>query len=132
MIFIQWKLWTFGCVLIQAIIIFSAFYAYRTNAKRAPDDPEKRDFSPYSPWLAPLIFPILVLINIPIFILSSLFFGLFLLLFPFALLLFRKPFLIKWILKQAQRIGNKVLKIDIELLKAAGFYPTSIKLQYER
>jgi hypothetical protein len=132
MILIQWKLWTTCCVIIQVFIIFSAFYAHRTNAKRAPDDPEKKDFSPYSPWLAPIVFPILILINIPMLILSSLLFSLFLLLFPFALLLFRKPFLITWILKQAQRIGNKILKINTALLRVAGIYTAPIKLQVER
>jgi hypothetical protein len=131
MIFIQWKFWTINCVIIQAFIIFSAFYAYRTNAKRAPDDPEKKDYPPYAPWLAPIILPLLILFNIPVFILFALAFGFFLVFFPFALLLFRKPFLIKWILKQALKVGNWVLRINSKLLKAAGFYPVSIKFQYE-
>jgi hypothetical protein len=115
-----------------AFISFSAFYSYRVNSRRKPDDPEKRDFSPYSPLVAPFILPLLMLINIPIFILSSLAFGFLLVLFPFTLLLFRKPFLIKWIRKQAIKIGNWVLVINTELLKAAGFHPTPIRLLHER
>jgi len=132
MIFIQWRAWILSCVLIQAFIIFSSFYAYRVNAKRAPDDPEKKDYYPASPWLAPVILPLLFVINIPVFILSSLAFGFFLLLFPITLLVFRKPFLIKWLLKQALKVGNLILKINSKLLKAAGFYSTPIKFQYEQ
>ena len=131
MILTQWRFWTICCVVIQGIIIFSAFYANRVNARRAPDDPEKKDFSPYAPFLAPFVLPPLVIVNVIILLVSSLAFGILLLLFPFALLLFRKPFLIKWLLKQAQRIGNKILMVDTMLLRAVGLYPAKIKLQYE-
>jgi hypothetical protein len=132
MILIQWKFWTISCVVIQVFIIFSAIYVYQTNAKRDPDDPKKKDFSPYAPWLAPFILPLMVLINIPMVILSSLTFGFFLVVFPFTLLLFRKPFLIKWILKQAQKVGNLILEINTELLKTMGLHPASIRFQYEQ
>jgi hypothetical protein len=132
MLFLQWKIWASSCLIIQVFIIFSALYVYRENAKRAPDDPEKKDFPPRFPWLAPFILPILALINLPLLVLSSLAFGITLLLFPFALLLFRKPFLIKWIIKQAKKIGNLVFTINSQLLKALGLYMPSIKLQIER
>jgi hypothetical protein len=133
MIFLQGKFCMGSCTLIFVCIILSAFYAYSVNARRAADDPEKKEFSPYSLWLTPIIIPLLIFADIFSLILSSLAFGFFLVLFPFALLLFRKPFLIKWILKQAQRVGNKLLKINTELLRAAGIYPTStVKLQFER
>ena len=131
MILIHWKLWASGCGIVLAFIIFSAFYAYRINARRAPDDPKKKDYFPLAPWLAPFILPPLLMINILFAILSSLAFGFFLVIFPLTLLLFRKPFLIKWILKQAQKVGNLILEIDTELLKTVGFHPTTIKFQYE-
>lgn len=131
MILIQWRLWAFGCVIVQAFILFSALYVYRINAQRAPDDPKKKDYSPYAPWLAPFILPPLLLVNILLAVLSGLAFGFFLALFPFTLLLFRKPFLIKWILKQAQKVGNLILDVDTELLRAVGFHPTAIKFRYE-
>jgi hypothetical protein len=131
MILIQWKLWTFGCVIVLAFIIFSAFYAQRTNVQRTPDDPKKKDYSPYAPWLAPFILPPLLLVNTLLVVISSLAFGFFLVLFSLILLLFRKPFLIKWILKQAQKVGNLILEIDTELLKMVGFHPTIIKFQYD-
>jgi hypothetical protein len=132
MIFLQWKVCMGSCAFIFVCTILCAFYAYHVNARRAADDPEKKEFSPYALWLAPIIIPLLIFADVFILILSSLAFGFFLVLFPFALLLFRKPFLIKWILKLAQRIGNKILKINTKLLRALGFYPTPIiKLQYE-
>ena len=131
MIFIHWKLWASGCGVVLAFIIFSALYAYRINAQRAPDDPKKKDYSPLSPWLAPIILPLLLLANILFTILSSLAFGFFLVLFPLSLLLFRKPFLIKWILKQAQKVGTLILEIDTELLKLVGFHPTAVEFLFE-
>jgi hypothetical protein len=133
MIFLQWKCCLSSCAIIAIFIAFSAFYAYSVNDKRAPDDPKKKDFSPFGLWLAPVILPPLVVFNVIVLIFSSLAFGVFLLLFPLALVLFRKPFLIKWILKQAQRIGNMILIVNTELLKMVGIYPkVSIKLQIER
>ena len=123
----QWIFWITSCLIIQALITFSAYYAYRINTKRAPGDSEKREYARYAPWLAPIVMPLLVLFNIPLFILSSLAFGLFLVLFPFLLLLFRKPFLIKWILKQTLKVGNSILSINTELLKLIGFHPVTFK-----
>ena len=131
MIFTQWKLCGGGCTIIFAIIFLSAFYSYQVNSRREPNDPEKKDFLPHSLWLAPIILPLLLLTNAVFLIFSSLAFGLLLVLFPFMLLTFRKPFLIKWIHKQALKIGNGILTINTELLKAAGFHPTPIKLLYE-
>ena len=126
MILIHGKVCIGSCLLIPVVITICALYAYHINAKRAPDDPKKKDYSPYAPWLAPITLPLLALINIAFFILFSLAFGFFLVIFPFTMLLFRKPFLIKWILKQAQKVGNWMLKINTELLRIAGFHPTSI------
>ena len=118
---------TGSCIIITLICTFSAFYAYRVNAMRASNDPKKKDYSPYAPWITPISLPLFVLFNIFLFILSSLIFGLFLALFPITLLLFREPFLFKWIRKQALKIGNLALTINTELLRASGFHSTSIR-----
>jgi hypothetical protein len=116
-----------SCTIIPIILVLCGLYAYQVNAKRAPDDPLKRDYSPYAPWIAPISFPLIIIFNAVLFIFSSLAFGVFLVLFPFALLLLRRPFLFKWISKQALKIGNFVLKVNTELLRVAGFHPTSIR-----
>ena len=121
-----------SCAFIPVILTLSAVYAYQVNTSKAFDDPKKREFSPYAPWLAPITLPLLFLINGIFFVLASLVFGVFLVIFPFTLLVFRLGFLINWIRKQALRIGNWVLKINTWLLKVAGFHPSTIRLQYEQ
>ena len=117
-----------SCATIPiVIIIISSLYAYQVNARKSLDDPSKREYSPYAPWITPVSLPLLLIFNALLFILSSLAFGIFLVLFPFALLLLRKPFLFKWIGKQALKIGNFMLKVNTELLRAAGFHPISTR-----
>jgi hypothetical protein len=128
----QNQAWAFccagSCLISSIIIILSSLYAYHVNSKRAPDDPEKKDYSPAAIWLAPFVLPPLSIFNFLLLFLSSLVFGVSLVLFPFTLLLFREPFLIKWLRRQALKLGNWALKINTRLLKAVGFHPTSIKL----
>jgi len=123
MIFIQWKCLLISFFLVEAYFFFSAFYTYKVNAKLAPDDPEKKDYHPLTPWLAPIIVPLLFLVNIPVFILYGIVFGIFLMLFTLSLLLFRKPFLFKWIRKHALKVGRRILRINTEVLKLFGFSP---------
>ena len=124
----RWLPYCLGsCIIIQAIIFFSSVYTYQVNARRASDDPMKKDYSPYAPWIAPISLPLLLIFNAIVFVLSSLTFGIFLVIFPFTLLLFREPFIIKWIKKQVLKIGHFALKINTELLRLAGFHPTSIR-----
>ena len=131
MIFLH-REWVFcctgSCIIISIIIAFSSLYTYHVNSKRAPDDPDKKDYSPHAIWLAPLILPPLAIFNILLLVFSSLAFGVLLVLFPLTLLLFREPFLFKWMRKLALKIGSWALKINTKLLRAAGFHPTSIKL----
>ena len=118
--------WLAGsCAIVLGFITFSVIYAYRVSAKRTADDPEKKVFSPYAILLAPITLPFLLIINLLFLFLSTIMFGILLVFFPFALLLFRKPFLIQWILKQALKIGNELLEIDTVLLRATGLYRPS-------
>ena len=125
MIFLYGEFFAIICITIPIILTLCSIYAYQVNAKRAPDDPEKKNFHPAAPWLAPIVLPPLLLANIVILIVSSLMFSIFLVLFPFALLLFRKPFLIIWIQKQALKVGNWILKINTGVLQVIGFQPTT-------
>jgi len=115
-----------SCAIIAIFFIIGpALYAYRVNDRKAPDDPSKRDYSPYAPWITPISLPLLLILYGIVFVVSSLAFGMFLILFPFALLLFRKPFLFIWISEQALKIGNFALKVNTKILRAMGFYPIS-------
>lgn len=104
-------------------IIAASLYAYQVNARKAPGDPSKRDYSAYAPWITPISLPLLLIFDVIVFVLSSLAFSVFLVLFPFALILFRRPFIFIWIGKQALKIGNYMLKVNTELLRMAGLHP---------
>lgn len=128
---IQWIILICSCTAIPIVLFLSCLYAYHVNTRRAFDDPKKKNYSPYAPFIAPFTLPLLVLINVILFVLSSLAFGVFLVIFPITLLLFRKPFLIKWLLKQALKIGNWILSVNSWLLRVTGFQSTSIRLVQE-
>ena len=131
MILIQWMILICSCTVMPIVIFLSCLYAYRVNARRAFDDPRRKNYSPYAPFIAPFTLPLLAVINVFLFVLSSLAFGVFLVIFPITLLLFRKPLLIKWLLKQALKIGNWLLSVNSWLLRATGFQSTSIRLVQE-
>jgi hypothetical protein len=119
MIFIQWKVFLIIFLLILFILIYSAYAAYIVNKERKSDDPEKKDYHPMSPWLAPAT-PFIWLVEFILMAPWSIFFGIFLILFPFMLILLRplpekdpiKLFILKF--------GNGVLKINNRLLRALG------------
>jgi len=108
-----------GCAIIQIILILSALYAYQVNARKAPGDPKKRVYSPYAPWLAPLT-PLLWLGRLIVLVPWCIPFGIFLVLFPLLLLVFRplspNDPLKRFILK----LGNGILKVNTSLLNALG------------
>jgi len=120
MLLAYWKI----CLLTLIILTLFALYAYRVNSRRDPDDPKKRDYSPYATWITPVSIPLILLFNLGVLILGSLLTAVFLIVFLLSLILIREPFLIKWILKHAQKIGEKILKINTELLKFAGLHPS--------
>lgn len=95
-------------------------YVYRVNSKRAADDPEKRDY-PLSAVTLTILWPFLVLVVAFLFILKALAYGLFLILFTIALVVIRKPFIVKWLIKIATKIGTMFLKANTFLIRA--FFP---------
>jgi hypothetical protein len=109
-----------GYVLLSLIIFWCTGYVYRVNSKRKADDPEKRDFHPIAIPLS-LIWPILLLIMVSLFILRALAYGVFLILFTIAMVLIRKPFLVKLLLKAETKIGTMFLKVNTFLIRA--FFP---------
>lgn len=118
----------FSCTMIPVVfIIVASLFAFWVNARKAPNDPSKRNYSPYAIWITPITLPLILIFYVIVFVFSSLAFGIFLVLFPFALLLFRKPLLIIWLGKQALKIGNYILKVNTELLRMAGLHPISTR-----
>ena len=94
-----------------------AGYAYHVNSKRSEDDPKKQKYQPTAIFLAPFTFPLLVFGGISIFILRALTYGVFLILFTLALIAFRQPFILTWLRKTANTIGDTLLNANTLLIK---------------
>jgi hypothetical protein len=99
-------------------MIVCALYAFRVNARLPSDNPRKRNFKVGAILLAPITWPFFLLASITVFILRALVYTVFLVLFAFALLAIRKPFLLVWLHKTATRIGDKLLEANSFLIKA--------------
>ncbi len=106
-----------GYVLLSLILWAMAGYAYRVNAKRAADDPEKREYHPGGVTLAPIIWPLLLFVWVLLFVIRALLYGVFLVLFTIALAVIRKPFLLIWLDKIAKKIGGMLLKANSFLVR---------------
>ena len=113
-----------GFLLLTLIFYMCAGYAYRVNARRAADDPNRRDFPVAAVMFGPIVWPVLLFGVISIFLLKVLFYSIFLILFAIALLVFRKPFLIDWLKNSATWIGDRLLGANIVLLKMVFGDPT--------
>jgi len=118
------------CIGLSGILIliltFFAFIAYQINANREDDDSKKMDFSPLSPWITPLT-PFLWIGRMIILAPWSIVFGIFLVLFPFILIVFRPlppdTAFNRFILK----VGKGILKINTQFLRLLGLHPRPIQ-----
>ena len=108
-----------GFILLSLILWAIAGYSYRVTAKRPADDPNKRLFRPAAVHLVPVIWLPFILLAFFIFVLKILLYGIFLILFTFALVVIRKPFLLLWLEKIAGKIGNALLEANTFLIRAA-------------
>ena len=108
-----------GIFLLTLVMLVCAGYAYRVNARRAADDPKKRDFHPAAILLAPIIWPLLFFGMIFLFVLRALVYGTFLVLFTLALVVVRRPFVLIWLHRAATWIGDILLGANTFLIKAA-------------
>lgn len=106
-----------GFLLLTLVFYVCAGLAYRVNALRAADDPQKRDFPLAAVLLGPIVWPVLLFGVISLFLIKVLFYSVFLIVFAIALLVIRKPFLIIWLKKTAEWIGDRLLAANTLLLK---------------
>ncbi len=112
---IQCAAW--GGLLFVFLTIGCAGYAYRVNASRASDDPQKRDFHPLAILFAPITLPLYAIAGIVTLILTALLFGLILILFAAALIFVREPVIFQWIARKALSFGNMLLKLNTALVR---------------
>ena len=128
MIFLHWKLFLGSCIFTPIILIWIALFSYRVNSDREPDDPKKKDFHQKSPWLAPLA-PIVWLGRYLILAPWSIPFFIFLITFPFVLIIFRPLSPDDPLNRLILKFGNSMLKINTWILNSLGMRQTqAIKL----
>lgn len=106
-----------GYLILACVLTLCMVYAYDVNARRAKDDPQKRNFHFSAVILIPWLWPILIMFSIVIVILRALVYILFLVLTLFLILVIRKPFLLVWLDKIAAILGNQLLEINNYLIK---------------
>lgn len=104
--------------LLMLILFFCVGHAYRVNARRSIDDPNKRDFHLGSVILAPISWPVLLILSVGLLLLRAVVSAVLLLAVTFALVVIRKPFLIAWLEKVSTKIGNIVLELNTTLIYA--------------
>ena len=108
----------FNCIgLLSIFLLVCAGYAYRANARLAEGDPKKRDYAPSAVALSLFTWPLLLFASFLLLVLRVLVYGLFLILFAIALVIIRKPFLLKWLDRIFTGIGNKLLLANTFLIK---------------
>lgn len=109
-----------GLIFLTFLLFLFTLYAYLVNERREPDDPGKKDLEPGGILFIPL-WPVQFLIGLVITIMKALFYGVFLLVFTAAVVLFQKPIFWPWIEKPILRIGTKILEINTMLIRL--FFP---------
>jgi hypothetical protein len=104
------------CLVVNALITLCVIFAYYVNSKRPEDDPKKRSYHPLAILLTP-IWPLFALFAVSIFILRVLTYGIFMVLFIFALIFIRKPFVLEWLKKSALRIGDLLMTANTAIIR---------------
>lgn len=107
----------YSSIFVMVLCFLFAGYAYRANARRPADDPEKKDFHIGAIILAPITWPLLLVALIVIVILRAVVYSVSLFVILFALVLVRKSPLLLWLDKIATKIGNKLLAANTALIK---------------
>ena len=104
-------------LLLMAIVMVCAVYAYYLNARRAADDPKKKNYHPLAIVLAPITFPIIFVLSISYFLLRIVAYGVFMIVFISAFIFIRKPFILAALQKMAAAIGGRLLEANTMLMR---------------
>ena len=106
-----------GVIVLVIILMSCALCSYYIDSKRPADDPKKKHYHPLAVLLAPVTFPILLVLSILLFILKVLVYGAFAVLFILALILIRKPFVLEWLRKITVGIGDRLMQANTFLIR---------------
>ncbi len=108
------------CYGILPIVVFTiacAGYAHHVDARRADDDPEKKNYPLLAIAFAPITIPLFAIISIITFLLTAVIFGIAPILFVAALILVREPIIFRWLGKKVLPFGNKLLELNTALIR---------------
>ncbi|HEY3476763.1 MAG TPA: hypothetical protein VGK56_19250 [Anaerolineales bacterium] len=108
-----------GVILLMAVILACAFYAYHVDSRRPDDDPNKKNYHPLAILLAPITGPILFILIVSLFLLRVAMYGIFMVVFILALIFVRKPFILDALRKLATAVGDRLLEANSILI---GFF----------
>lgn len=109
---------TFRCVIVvYALVTICALYAYYVDSRRPDDDPKKKNYHPLAILFAPVTFPLFLVFYISIFILRVAAYGVFMVLFIFAMIFIRKPFILDLLKKNALIIGDLLMEANTAVVR---------------
>jgi hypothetical protein len=106
-----------GILLLMGIATTFAVIAYSINSRLPDDDPKKRNFHPAAVVLAPITFPIVLVLYTSFFILRVLTYGVFLILFILALIFIPHSPAPVWLEKIITSTGNRLLEVNTLLVQ---------------
>ena len=116
-------LYNFSC-FCNGMIIFTLLatactgYAYYIDSQRPDDDPKKRYYQLGAVLFAPFTWPFFLIAFVSLFLIRALFYGFFLILFTVILIITppkrSEPL---WVEKTANRIGETLLRANMQLIK---------------
>ena len=108
----------FNCLIVVTLLtVTCTAFAYSVNSRRLDGDPEKKIYHPLAVLFAPITLPLFIVLYTFTFLLKAVAYGAFLVLFTFALLVIRKPFLLEWLKKIALAVGNLLLEANTLLIR---------------
>ena len=104
-------------IVVTLLTVTCSSFAYFVNSRRLDADPKKKNYHPFAILFAPITLPLLIISSVIFFILRMVTYGVFMVIFTFALIFIRKPFILEWVRKLALTIGDKLLEANTLLIR---------------
>ena len=104
-------------IVVTLLTVTCSSFAYFVNSRRLDADPKKKNYHPFAILFAPITLPLLIISSVIFFILRMVTYGVFMIIFTFALIFIRKPFILEWVRKLALTIGDKLLEANTLLIR---------------
>jgi hypothetical protein len=104
-------------IVVTLLTVTCSSFAYFVNSRRLDADPKKKNYHPFAILFAPITLPLLIISSVIFFILRMVTYGVFMVIFTFALIFIRKPFILEWVRQLALTIGDKLLEANTLLIR---------------